>query len=139
VSCLGTVLVFMAIGILCQRMGASFIAGQLLAAYLLGAVLALAASKVADLEGWPPSHKGPFLVSSVPVMLGTLLGLLEGLLTYLEVMDRNAPGWGRADLANYVYPSLSTYQHGVLAVTAGLGWYFTARACYRRRRRTQAM
>jgi hypothetical protein len=50
-------------------------------------------------------------------------------------MERSAPGWGRADIANDSYPPLTSYLSSVLMLVLVLGWLMSALGAYRKQAR----
>lgn len=140
-SCVGSVLAYMALGILCQHLAGSKVGLQIILAYLLGMLLGKFTSQIWQGEFRRPSTaRAGLIITAIPVLLVcALTGIVEGAETYLEVMERSAPGWGRADIANYVYPPVTAYLHGVLLLVLAMGWLMTSLGAYRRQARGDRM
>ncbi len=59
--------------------------------------------------------------AGVPLLVFCLV-LLQGYLEYQTMLERNMPGWGKADIASYQYPSLSDFMPTLCLGTMGIGW-----------------
>lgn len=131
-SCLSSVFAYMALGLLCESMGGTRIGLQLALAYLLGMVIGKLTSHIWKGEfRRPATAAAGLIVTGIPVAVCALAGVIDGASVYLEVMERSAPGWGRADIANYTYPPITAYMDGIVLVVFALGWLMTSLGAYR--------
>jgi hypothetical protein len=137
-SCLGALLMasFTYVALNGDRLDWAGTGTRIFLAYLLGMLLGKVSAQL-----WQKEFRGPnfalggLVVSAVPMLLACAAALVEGWDKYHEVMERSAPGWGRADIANYSYPSITAYLSSVLMLVLVMGWLMTALGAYRRQAR----
>lgn len=126
----------MALGLLCRSMNGTLVGLQLVLAFVLGMLVGKLTSHIWRGEYRRPSNAaGGLITTGIPVAVCALAGVVHGASVYGEVMERSGPGWGRADIANYVYPPITAYLEGVLLLVFAMGWLMTSLGAYRQQLR----
>ena len=132
ISCLGSWVATLFLFKLQDYLQGNFVFVQLALSMTLGLILGHLTIKAWHAESRPTL--GCFgLGLSLLVLCGALL---NGYLTYQTVLERNMPGWGKADIASYQYPSLSDFMPTLCLGTLGIGSLLAMAKGFRRTTKT---